>query len=81
MTAAELGADRLLVAEMGGLLNDAEHYTGPGSDGDSRLTYLDRRPLCCTGSSTPELRDDVSVSCCGPEHEARVFAAACRRVP
>lgn len=28
---------------MVGLLNDAEHYTGPGSDDDRCLAYLDRR--------------------------------------
>ncbi|MFJ4648205.1 hypothetical protein ACIP6Q_32405 [Streptomyces bobili] len=39
--AAEPQADKLLVAEMVGLLNDAEHYADPGSD--SRLAYLDRR--------------------------------------
>lgn len=33
----------MLVAEMVGLLNDAEHYSGPGSTPDSRLDYLERR--------------------------------------
>ncbi|MDG9709642.1 hypothetical protein [Streptomyces sp. DH10] len=40
---AEPQADRLLVAELVGVLNDAEHYVGPGSGVDSRLAYLDRR--------------------------------------
>ena len=31
MTALEPGTDRLLVAELVGLLNDAEHYNSPGS--------------------------------------------------
>lgn len=43
MTAAEPQADRLLVADLVGLLNDAEHYTGPSSSTDSRLDYLERR--------------------------------------
>ncbi|WP_435602856.1 hypothetical protein [Streptomyces sp. bgisy130] len=44
MSAAEPGTDRLLVAELVGLLNDAEHYSGgPGSTSDSRLDHLDRR--------------------------------------
>lgn len=43
MTTVEPGTDRLLVAELVGLLNDAEHYTGPGSSPGSRLDYLDRR--------------------------------------
>ncbi|MFF4560656.1 hypothetical protein [Streptomyces sp. NPDC001435] len=43
MSTVEPGTDRLLVAELVRLLNDAEHYDGPGSTPDSRLTYLDRR--------------------------------------
>ncbi|MEV0494447.1 hypothetical protein [Streptomyces atratus] len=43
MTAVEPGTDRLLVAELVGLLNDAEHYDGPGSTPDSRLAYVDCR--------------------------------------
>ncbi|CAM5385135.1 hypothetical protein [Streptomyces viridochromogenes] len=43
MTAVEPGTDRLLVAELVGLLNDTEHYNGPGSTLDSRLDSLDRR--------------------------------------
>ncbi|MFC9951762.1 hypothetical protein ACFVIN_14880 [Streptomyces prasinus] len=43
MTAAEPGAETLLVAELVGLLDDAEQYSDPGTGIDSRLTYLDRR--------------------------------------
>ncbi|MFE4423303.1 hypothetical protein [Streptomyces sp. NPDC056817] len=43
MSSVEPGTDRLLVAELVGLLNDAEHYNGPGSTPDSRLAYVDRR--------------------------------------
>lgn len=43
MTAVEPGTDRLLVAELVGLLGDAEHYNAPGSTPDSRLDYLERR--------------------------------------
>ncbi|MFZ4161521.1 hypothetical protein ACOZDE_24330 [Streptomyces griseoincarnatus] len=43
MSTVEPGTDRLLVAELVGLLNDAEHYDGPGSTPDSCLAYLDRR--------------------------------------
>lgn len=43
MTATAPGTDRMLVAELVGLLNDAEHYSGPGSTPDSRLDYLERR--------------------------------------
>lgn len=43
MTAVEPGTDRLLVAELVGLLNDAEHYNSRRSTTDSRLDYLDRR--------------------------------------
>ncbi|MYR39685.1 hypothetical protein GTX14_31610 [Streptomyces sp. SID4944] len=43
MTAVEPETDRLLVAELVGLLNDAEHYNGPGSTSGSRLDYLERR--------------------------------------
>ncbi|AZS74869.1 hypothetical protein DDE74_31590 [Streptomyces lydicus] len=43
MSTTEPGTDRLLVAELVGLLNDAEHYSSPGSTSDSRLAYLDRR--------------------------------------
>ncbi|OIK28313.1 hypothetical protein [Streptomyces malaysiense] len=43
MSTVEPGTDRLLVAELVGLLNDAEHYDGPGSTPDSRLAYVDRR--------------------------------------
>ncbi|MFF1650947.1 hypothetical protein [Streptomyces sp. NPDC058240] len=35
--------DRVLAADLVGLLNDAEHYHGPGSEADSRLAYLYRR--------------------------------------
>ncbi|MEU2098715.1 hypothetical protein ACFWGE_21470 [Streptomyces bacillaris] len=42
-SAVEPGTDRMLVAELVGLLNDAEHYSDPGSTSDSRLDYLDRR--------------------------------------
>ncbi|MGW7244511.1 hypothetical protein [Streptomyces sp. NPDC054804] len=41
MTTIETGTDRLLVAEIVGLLNDAENYTV--ADVDGRLAYLDRR--------------------------------------
>ncbi|MFF2426913.1 hypothetical protein [Streptomyces mirabilis] len=43
MSTVEPGTDRLLVAELVGLVNDAEHYNGPGSTPDSRLDHLDRR--------------------------------------
>ncbi|MFI5825565.1 hypothetical protein ACIA8I_41975 [Streptomyces rishiriensis] len=43
MSTVEPGTDRLLVAELVGLLNDAEHYGDPCSTPDSRLDYLDRR--------------------------------------
>ncbi|WP_032789713.1 hypothetical protein OG582_39340 (plasmid) [Streptomyces anulatus] len=43
MTAVEPETDRLLVADLVGLLSDVEHYSGPGSTPDSRLDYLDRR--------------------------------------
>ncbi|CAK7286445.1 hypothetical protein [Streptomyces misionensis] len=43
MTDVEPQADRLLVAELVGLLNEAGHYSGPGSTPDSRLNYLERR--------------------------------------
>lgn len=43
MTATDRQADRLLVADLVGLLNDAEHYSGPGSSSYSRLDYLERR--------------------------------------
>lgn len=43
MSTAEPGTDRLLVAELVGLLNEAEHSDGPGSTPDSRLDYLNRR--------------------------------------
>ncbi|MFF2262121.1 hypothetical protein [Streptomyces albidoflavus] len=33
----------MLVAELVGLMNDAEHYSGPGSTSDGRLGYLERR--------------------------------------
>lgn len=39
--AAEQAADRMLVAEMVGLLGDAEHYAW--GTGDQRLAYLERR--------------------------------------
>ncbi|MCX2968219.1 MULTISPECIES: hypothetical protein [Streptomyces] len=32
---AEPGTDRLLVAELAGLLGDAEHHSGPGAASDS----------------------------------------------
>ncbi|MFE4256633.1 hypothetical protein ACFRU3_45940 [Streptomyces sp. NPDC056910] len=43
MSTVEPGTDRLLVAELVGLLNDAEHYNAFGSTPDSRLDYLDHR--------------------------------------
>ncbi|WP_329449323.1 glycerol-3-phosphate dehydrogenase/oxidase (plasmid) [Streptomyces sp. NBC_01426] len=43
MTAVEPETDRLLVAELVGLLNDAEHYNSRKSTTDSRLDYLERR--------------------------------------
>ncbi|MEV5203177.1 hypothetical protein [Streptomyces sp. NPDC053720] len=43
MTAAEPGTDRLLVADLVGLLGRAEDYNGPGSRPGSRLDYLERR--------------------------------------
>ncbi|MFF3730856.1 hypothetical protein ACFYXM_11170 [Streptomyces sp. NPDC002476] len=43
MTTAEPGTDRLLVAELVGLLSDAEHYNSRRSTTDSRLDYLERR--------------------------------------
>ncbi|WEH43999.1 hypothetical protein [Streptomyces sp. AM 2-1-1] len=43
MTIAGPGTDRLLVADLVGLLGDAEHYSGPGSTPGSRLDYLERR--------------------------------------
>ncbi|GAB1339798.1 hypothetical protein ACE1SV_63880 [Streptomyces sp. E-15] len=44
MTAVEPGTDRLLVAELVGLLGDAEHYNSRlGSTIDRRLDYLERR--------------------------------------
>lgn len=44
MTAVEPGADRLLVAELVGLLGDAEHYDSRrGSTIDRRLDNLERR--------------------------------------
>ncbi|MEU1465489.1 hypothetical protein ABZ467_33445 [Streptomyces sp. NPDC005727] len=39
--AAEQAADRMLVAEMVGLLGDIEHYVW--GTGDQRLAYLERR--------------------------------------
>ncbi|MYV47136.1 hypothetical protein [Streptomyces sp. SID2888] len=42
-TAEPAGTDRLLVAELVRLLNDAEHYDGPGFTPDSRLDCLNRR--------------------------------------
>jgi hypothetical protein len=43
VTTPEPTTDRLLVAELVGLLNDAEHYSGPGFSPASRLDYLERR--------------------------------------
>lgn len=43
MSTVEPGTDRLLVAEPVRLLNDAEHYDGPGFTPDSRLAYVDRQ--------------------------------------
>ncbi|ASY37010.1 MULTISPECIES: hypothetical protein [unclassified Streptomyces] len=43
MTAAEPGTDRLLVADLVGLLSDAEHYNSRRFTADSRLDYLERR--------------------------------------
>lgn len=44
MTSVEPGTDRLLVAELVGLLGDAEHYNSRlGSTIDRRLDYLERR--------------------------------------
>ncbi|MFE4056709.1 hypothetical protein ACFXP3_10495 [Streptomyces sp. NPDC059096] len=45
MTSIEPGTDRMLVAELVGLLNDAEHYSGPGFTPDGRLDYLERRAV------------------------------------
>ncbi|MFF8717312.1 hypothetical protein ACF07T_38755 [Streptomyces sp. NPDC015184] len=43
MTAVGPATDRLLIAELVGLLNDAEHYNSRRSTTDSRLDYLERR--------------------------------------
>ncbi|MFE7111151.1 hypothetical protein ACFU98_32260 [Streptomyces sp. NPDC057575] len=43
MTTAEPGTDRLLVADLVGLLGRAEDYNGPVSTPGSRLGYLERR--------------------------------------
>lgn len=43
MTTAGPGTDRLLVAEVVGLLSDAEHYNTRHSTTDSRLDYLERQ--------------------------------------
>ncbi|MCQ9132854.1 hypothetical protein [Streptomyces hilarionis] len=43
MTAVEAATDRLLIAELVGVLNDAEHYNSRRSTTDSRLDYLERR--------------------------------------
>ncbi|MFD5191031.1 hypothetical protein ACFWMU_23245 [Streptomyces sp. NPDC058357] len=43
MTAGGPATDRLLIAELVGLLNDAEHYNSRRSTTDNRLDYLERR--------------------------------------
>lgn len=43
MTTTGPGTDRLLVADLVGLLGRAEDYNGPGSTPGSRLDYLERR--------------------------------------
>ncbi|MEU5980397.1 hypothetical protein [Streptomyces sp. NPDC047315] len=43
MTAVEPATDRLLIAELVGLLNDTEHYNSRRSTTDIRLDYLERR--------------------------------------
>ncbi|MFJ7209482.1 hypothetical protein ACIQWR_38875 [Streptomyces sp. NPDC098789] len=43
MTAVEPETDRLLVAELVAVLNDAEYYNSRKSTTDSRLDYLERQ--------------------------------------
>ncbi|MEK8141641.1 hypothetical protein NKH18_00645 [Streptomyces sp. M10(2022)] len=52
MTTAGPGTDRLLVADLVGLLGDAEHYSSPAPRPAAGWTIWSGGPRCCTGSST-----------------------------
>ncbi|MER6599729.1 hypothetical protein ACWDBC_08350 [Streptomyces parvus] len=84
MTAADTGGpqDRMLVAELVGLLNDAEHYV-LGTP-DERLAYLDRRAkllhrlVDATGDeSSRYLAQDAEDRADGARAGAEALAAEC----
>ncbi|MBX4178401.1 hypothetical protein [Streptomyces geysiriensis] len=84
MTAADTGGcrDRMLVAELVGLLNDAEHYARATSD--ERLAYLDRRAkllhrlVDATGDeSSRYLAQDAEDRASGVRAGAEALAAEC----